>query len=178
MKTRDLVIMSLFSVLTAIGAYINIPVFYVPFTLQIVFVIMSGTILESKKAAISQILYLLMGLIGIPVFAGGIGGIQVILKPSFGYILGFIFGAYTTGKVVEKSKKQNLVIFTSATLLGLLVVYLFGVSYLYIILNLYFKKGVTIFWTIKNGILIFLPFDLIKCFIAAVVGLKIKKILG
>ncbi|SHE44886.1 MULTISPECIES: biotin transporter BioY [Caloramator] len=176
MKTRDLVIISLFSILTAIGAYINIPIFYVPFTLQIIFVIMSGIVLGAKRAALSQILYLLMGLIGIPVFAGGTAGIQVILKPSFGYIVGFILGAYTTGRIIEKVKRQNIVAYIIAGLLGLAVVYLLGVTYLYLILNIYFKKGVTMFWAIKNGILIFLPFDVIKCFIAAFVGLKINKI--
>lgn len=176
MKTKDLVTISFFSILTAIGAYINIPIFYVPFTLQIIFVILSGIVLGAKGAALSQVLYLFMGLIGIPVFAGGTAGIQVILKPSFGYIIGFIFGAYTIGKVIEKSKKQNILILILAALLGLAIVYLFGVTYLYLILNLYFKKGITIFWAIKNGVFIFLPFDVMKCFIAAYVGLKINKI--
>ncbi|WDC85841.1 biotin transporter BioY [Caloramator sp. mosi_1] len=55
----------------------------------------------------SQVVYLLMGLLGIPVFAGGTAGVQVILKPSFGYLIGFIFGAYATGKVLEISKNKT-----------------------------------------------------------------------
>ncbi|CDF58095.1 biotin transporter BioY [Thermobrachium celere] len=175
MKTRDLVKIGLFAILTAIGAYISIPFFYVPFTLQIVFTILSGILLGAKNALYSQIVYLLLGLIGLPVFSGGTGGIQTVLKPSFGYIIGFIFGAFIIGKIIEQYKNLNIINVFLATIVGLMVIYLFGVTYLYIILNLYMQKQTTLFWVLKNGFLIFLPVDMLKCFIATVIGIKLKK---
>ncbi|MCX7950699.1 MAG: biotin transporter BioY, partial [Clostridiales bacterium] len=77
-KTSDMTKIAMFSVLTALGAYIQIPIPYVPITLQVLFCVLSGIILGSRKAAFSQIIYVLIGLVGLPVFAGGTGGIQTI----------------------------------------------------------------------------------------------------
>jgi len=175
MNTKNMVKIGLFAILTAVGAYISIPLFYVPFTLQIVFTLLSGILLGSKNGAYSQIVYLLLGLIGLPIFSGGTGGIQTVLKPSFGYIIGFIFGAYIVGKIVEGYKSFNILNVFLATVVGVFIIYLFGVTYLYLILNLYMNKGVTLFWVLKNGLFIFLPIDILKCFIASIVGLKIKR---
>ena len=82
--TRDLILCALFTALSAIGAFIRIPVPLVPFTLQITFTTLAGLLLGSKKGAISVAVYVLMGLIGIPVFTQG-GGFSYVLKPSFGF---------------------------------------------------------------------------------------------
>ena len=80
--TRDLILCALFTALSAIGAFIRIPVPLVPFTLQITFTTLAGLLLGSKKGAISVAVYVLMGLIGIPVFTQG-GGFSYVLKPMF-----------------------------------------------------------------------------------------------
>ena len=90
--TRDLILCALFTALSAIGAFIRIPVPLVPFTLQITFTTLAGLLLGSKKGAISVAVYVLMGLIGIPVFTQG-GGFSYVLKPSFGFLVAFIIGA-------------------------------------------------------------------------------------
>lgn len=176
-KTSDMTKIAMFSVLTALGAYIQIPIPYVPITLQVLFCMLSGIILGSRKAAFSQIIYVLMGLVGLPVFAGGTGGIQTIFKPSFGYILGFIICAYIVGKLIELSKELNFIKTLTVSVVGVAMIYFIGAIYLYLILNFYIHKPTTIYWVIRNGILIFLPADLLKCFIATIVGIKLKKVL-
>ena len=101
MKTKNLILVSLFAALTAVGAFIRIPIPFVPFTLQYLFCAFAGILLGPKLGALSQIIYVGMGLIGIPVFTEG-GGIAYVFKPTFGYLIGFIVAAYVIGKIAEK----------------------------------------------------------------------------
>jgi len=133
-KTLSLTVMSLFASLTAIGAFIKIPLPVIPFTLQILFVYLAGCLLGSKKGMVSQLLYVGIGLIGIPVFASG-GGPEYVLKPTFGYLIGFIIAAYVIGLIIEKIKEPSLKHFIFANFIGLIIVYLFGIIYVYVSLN-------------------------------------------
>ena len=101
-KTRELVLCALFTALTAVGAFIKIPVPVVPFTLQFLFTMLAGLLLGGRLGAISVGAYAVLGLLGLPIFTEG-GGFWYLLKPSFGYILGFIVGAYVTGKMAAKT---------------------------------------------------------------------------
>lgn len=103
--TRDLILCALFTALSAIGAFIRIPVPLVPFTLQITFTTLAGLLLGSKKGAISVAVYVLMGLIGIPVFTQG-GGFSYVLKPSFGFLVAFIIGAFVNRAYCRKETKS------------------------------------------------------------------------
>jgi len=105
-NTRDLILVALFAALTAVGAFIKIPIPYVPFTLQYFFCALAGIILGSKLGALSQIIYVAVGLVGAPVFTDG-GGITYIFKPTFGYLIGFIVAAYVIGKIREKNYWVN-----------------------------------------------------------------------
>ena len=99
-----MVLCGMFAALVAIGAFIQIPGPYMDyFTLQFFFVLLAGLILGADKGAISVGCYVLLGLVGVPIFAAG-GGIGYIFRPSFGYLVGFIVSAYVTGKVCEKLK--------------------------------------------------------------------------
>jgi len=93
-NTKKMILASFFTVLTAIGAFIRIPLPFVPIVLQGLFVILSGMVLGSKWGAISQLAYVTVGIAGLPVFTGG-GGIGYVLHPTFGYLIGFIFASYT-----------------------------------------------------------------------------------
>src|SRR5208337_2009632 len=99
-KAADAILISLFTALTAVGAFIRIPIPYVPLTLQTLMVMFAGLILGSRRGALSQLLYLILGLLGLPIFAQG-GGPAYVLQPSFGFLLGFVAGAYVIGKMVE-----------------------------------------------------------------------------
>ena len=99
LSIKEMVLVSLFAAMTAIGAFISIPVGQVPITLQTLFVILSGSILGPRLGPLSQILYTILGLIGMPIFAGFTGGLQAMMKPSFGFIIGFIFASFIIGRL-------------------------------------------------------------------------------
>ena len=178
-KTRDLTLIPIFAALTAIGAFIRIPVPIVPFTLQYFFCALGAILLGAKKGALAQIVYVLVGLLGIPIFTQG-GGLSYVLKPTFGYLIGFIFGAYVIGKIRENLKVINIRNLFFAGVLGLLVIYFFGVTYMYLIYNFYFGSPMGVFSAISIGAISFLPSDLLLTFIIALVGsklyLRLKKI--
>ena len=97
-KTTNLILCSLFTALIAVGAFIKVPVPVVPFTLQFLFTTLAGLLLGSKKGAISVVAYMILGLAGLPIFSEG-GGFWYVIKPSFGYIIGFCIGTYVTGLI-------------------------------------------------------------------------------
>ncbi len=96
--TRNMVLCALFAALIAIGAFIRIPVPYVPITFQGFFVLLAGFLLGPKYGAASMLIYIAVGLVRIPVFTEG-GGIMYVLKPTFGYLIGFAVCAFVVGYV-------------------------------------------------------------------------------
>lgn len=97
----------MFAVLITVGAYIKVPVPVVPFTLQLLFTTLAGLLLGSRLGATSVVLYIVMGLAGLPVFATG-GGLGYVLEPSFGYLVGFAAAAWVTGRIAEKKQPVSL----------------------------------------------------------------------
>ena len=172
-KVTDTVLIPLFTALTAVGAFIKIPVPHVPFTLQTLMVMFAGLILGSRRGALSQLLYLILGLMGLPIFAQG-GGPAYVLQPSFGFLLGFIPGAFVIGKILEDSKNLALPKVVTALVLGQGGIYLFGLSYLYLNLNFILHKPVSPYAVLMAGFLIFLPGDILKTAIAALVMAPIR----
>ena len=100
MKLREMVLCALFIALVAVGAFIRIPVGTDVYTLQFLFTLLAGLLLGARLGAVAVGVYVLMGLVGIPVFASG-GGPSYILQPTFGYLVGFICQAYLTGALVR-----------------------------------------------------------------------------
>ena len=133
-KTKQLVFCSLFTALIAVGAFIKIPVPVVPFTLQYLFTMLAGLILGPRLGTISVTAYMLLGLAGLPIFTEG-GGLWYVLKPSFGYIIGFCIGTYVTGTLAARLKKRTVARYLAANLAGLAVVYAAGMIYYYVICN-------------------------------------------
>ena len=180
-KTKELVLMALFTALTAIGAFIQIPVPFMDyFTLQFLFVVLSGLLLGAKKGMVSVLVYLLIGLCGFPVFAAG-GGIQYILRPSFGYLIGFALASYTTGtvckKLEEKNEKLKFSHYFISCLSGMAVTYGIGFVYKYMILNLYTKTPTAIWTIIAASLPLDIPGDIVLCLLASLLAGKLRKIL-
>lgn len=173
-KATDTVLVSLFAALTAVGAFIKIPIPHVPFTLQTLVVMFAGLILGSRRGALSQVLYLVLGLMGLPIFALG-GGPAYILQPSFGFLLGFAPGAFVIGKILDDGKSPSYARILISLLLGQGVIYLFGLSYLYLNLNFILHKTISISSVFMAGFLVFLPGDILKTLIAALVAAPIRK---
>lgn len=180
LKLKEMILISIFAALTAIGAFLKIETPLVPFTLQFVFCAYAGLILGSRKGLYSQILYVLIGLVGFPIFAHG-GGPMYIFKPTFGYLIGFIVCAFVIGKMTENieeyvSVKSFIKIFASV-LTGLFFVYLFGVSYLYLIVNVYLGKAMSVQGAIAAGFLPYILSDVILSFLVAFSSIKVLSVL-
>ncbi|WP_163099863.1 biotin transporter BioY [Peribacillus alkalitolerans] len=171
-KTFSLTIVSLFASLTSIGAFIKIPLPVVPFTLQILFVFLAGSLLGSKKGMLSQLLYVGIGLIGIPVFASG-GGPEYIFRPTFGYLIGFIVAAYVIGLVMEKAKGAIFKKLLLANFIGLIVVYVFGILYLYIALNTWVGTPTSFQAVMMMGFAYSIVQDLFLVFFASVLAKRL-----
>ena len=174
LSTRYLVLCGMFTALTAIGAFIQIPVPYMDyFTLQFFFVLLAGIVLGGKKGAASVGCYVLLGLLGIPIFAAG-GGIGYIFRPSFGYLLGFIAAAFVTGSICEK-RACNYRNYFLACLAGFVVTYGIGILYKYFILNYYADTPATLAVVLLSCFPLDMPGDFVLCMVAAGVGVTLRK---
>lgn len=174
--TREMILTALFAALTAVGAFIRIPTPLVPFTLQFLFCAYSGVFLGARKACYSQLLYVGVGLIGIPIFANG-GGPAYVLQPTFGYLLGFIACATCIGYFVERWETVHFGKTLAAILAGLAFIYIAGVSYLYGIVNFYLGKTMSVSKAIAVGFLPYITVDLILSVIIAATAVRILPIL-
>ncbi|MFW0859968.1 MAG: biotin transporter BioY [Dehalococcoidia bacterium] len=171
-STRGMVFSAMFAALTAVGAFIAIPIGLVPITLQTLFVHLSGALLGSKLGALSQFIYVLVGVIGLPVFAGGAGGLGVLLGPTGGYLIGFIVGGgYLTGRLVEMRKKPGFLWIAMACVAGLIVIYILGVLQLSVIADLPLRRAIAL------GVVPFLIGDAIKIIAATFITLKLRGML-
>ncbi len=176
--TKDLVLISLFAAMTAVGAFITIPTPTVPFSMQFFFCAYAGTLLGAKRGFLSQLLYVAIGLIGIPVFTKG-GGIGYIFQPSFGFLIGLIACAFVIGWMVEHTGQLQLSKMILAVFAGMAAMYLIGVPYLYFMLNLMADPGkeITFKTAIAWGFTPFILFDSIKAVMVAVTSMAVLPIL-
>ncbi len=174
LSTKNLVLCGMFTALTAIGAFIQVPVPYMDYlTLQFFFVLLAGLVLGGGKGALSVGCYVLLGLIGLPVFAAG-GGIGYVLRPSFGYLLGFIVTAFVTGTLSERWKKSPKNYFL-ACLAGFAATYAIGIVYKYMILNFYADTPATWAIVLLSCFPLDMPGDFILCILAAGLGYRLRK---
>ena len=175
MKVRPLILTALFAVLTAAGALIRIPTPFSAITLQFFCTAAAGVLLGAKYGAVSQILYVLLGLMGLPVFAMG-GGIGYVLQPSFGFTLGLIGAAWVMGHMTRQRCDARRVALACAAGLG--AVYAVGLPYMAAILNGYMGLSLTAWQLILAGVLPFLPADALKVVLCALLFPRLRRILG
>lgn len=126
---RDLILIFSFALLTGICAKLKIEIGPVPITMQTFAVLLSGAILGSIRGALSQLVYLILGLARIPWFSRG-GGISYLLSPTFGFIIGFVLAAYLVGFLCERGWERNVKKSIFAMALGNIVLYLPGLFWL------------------------------------------------
>jgi biotin transport system substrate-specific component len=169
-NVRDMTLVALFAALMVVGAYVRIPLPMVPVTFQPFFCAFAGILLGARLGLLSQLVYIAMGLLGLPVFSGG-GGVTYIFKPTFGYILGFAAAAYVIGKISEKLKKSDVFSNLAALITGLIVIYAVGVPYTYVILKFYLNQpGARIVW---SSVVPFLVKDFLLFVLIALTAVKI-----
>ena len=137
--TQDVAVCGLFTALIAVGAFIKIVIPVgadtMNFTLQWLFVLLAGLLLGSKRAFRSVAVYLITGLIGFPIFARG-GGPAYLLRPTFGFLLGFALAAWAIGFLCEKLRPTKSVTWFFTTLAGFVIYYGMGILYFYMITHL------------------------------------------
>lgn len=175
MKTKDMILVALFTALTAVGAFIRIPLGISTITLQLLFTALAGVLLGARLGALSQAVYVLLGLAGAPVFASG-GGFQYVLNPTFGFVLGLIPTAYIIGKLTEKDGSPGRA--ALACLAGFAMLYLIGVPYMGVICNAYLGRGLTYWQILKSGMLIYLPGDCLKIAVCAILAPQLDRALA
>jgi len=168
---RQMTLISLFAALTAVGAFISIPLYPVPLSLQSLFTLLAAMILGSVMGASSQIIYVLLGVIGLPVFAGFKAGIGILFGPTGGFLLGFIISAYIIGRIAELKKEKNIFYYFLAGLSGTVIIYIIGITQLSLVTGIGVKKAITV------GMLPFLPGDILKIIAASFIASKLKSII-
>lgn len=170
------VMCALFAALIAVGAFIQIPLPHLDyFTLQFLFVVLSGMILGSKYGAVSVAVYVLLGLVGVPIFAAG-GGITYVLRPSFGYLLAFIGASAVTGLICKKLSADRFWKYLLGALGGFVVTYAIGLVYEYFMATLYLGEETTLWVIFLDCFPIDMPGDLVLCAIAALLGKRLEGI--
>ena len=167
-STRDLILAGLFSGLMIVGANLRIQFPLVPLTFQPFFAVLAGMLLGSTLGLLSQIAYLALGLVGLPVFAGGSAGILYVLKPTFGFLLGFALSAWLAGLMIGTRAKPGFPRILASAAIGLFSIYLLGILYMYAIQAVYLSKPVSLPDIIK-GMLPFFLKDAVL-FVAASAG--------
>ena len=169
LKTKQLILSSLFAAAIALLAQISIPLPFspVPITGQIFGVFLAGAILGGRWGATSVLTYIFLGTIGLPVFCYGQGGLHIVLGPSGGYLWGFVLGGYLLGKIVEKRSTYFYTVL--GMFLCMAATYSLGTIQLAIITGLDFYQGLLL------GVIPFLPLDVVKIFAAAGLSISIRQ---
>jgi biotin transport system substrate-specific component len=167
---RRTVLVSLMAALTAVGAYIHVPIGPVPIVLSTLFVLLAGLLLGSRWGLISMGLYLLTGAIGIPVFAGGKGGFAHFLGPTGGYLFGYVLSAWVTGLISERFRDSRIMQIL-AVLFGSLAIYGIGVPWLKMVMTMSWSK------TFLVGMAPFLIGDAVKGAAAFIIARSARPIL-
>ncbi|ABR31432.1 biotin transporter BioY [Thermosipho melanesiensis] len=164
MKVRDISLIALFVTLTVVGSQISIPIGTVPITLQVLMIFLTGYFLKPFQALLTQIIYLLLGIVGLPVFAGFSGGIVHLFGPTGGYLLAFPIAAL----IVAFSKKDYFSMFLYG-IFGLLVIYLLGFSVLAYHLKSFSKAFMV-------GVLPFIGIDFVKMILAVIISKRVLRV--
>ncbi len=173
---RGIILASMFAAITCVLSIITIPLPFtpVPVTLQLLGATTAGVVLGRKVGFMSQMIYVVLGAIGIPVFAGGTAGFSILFGPTGGYIFGFMACAYTIGLISEKflpnakTKMSKYIVLLGSMLLGVGIIYIFGAAQLMIVLKLSVSQA------IAGGVTPFIVPDIIKIGVGSTVAYSVK----
>ncbi len=162
---------ALMAAVTAVAAQIAIPTPPVPFTLQVLAVILSGLLLGPRYGALAQAVYVLVGAVGVPVFSEFSGGPGVIFGPTGGYLVSYPIAAAAAGlaasAVAGGVRRRALFLGFLWGCVGLAVIYALGATWLAVVTDL--PAGIIL----VQGVLIFVPFDLIKVALATLIAVAV-----
>ncbi|MBE5935912.1 MAG: biotin transporter BioY [Lachnospiraceae bacterium] len=166
-KTKYITRIGVITAIMCIIAPISIPIGEIPITFTSLILFIFIYVVGWKTTLISYIIYVLIGLVGVPVFSGYVGGVSRILGPTGGYIIGMIPLIIISGIVINNSK--NKVVNILGLIIGTIVCYLFGMIWFSFIMNIRFIMAFNI------CIVIFIPGDVIKIIMAIIIGPRVKR---
>lgn len=167
-----MILVALFASITAVFSLIPgipLPFSPVPITLQVFAVFLSGALLGAKLGGLSQIVYLALGAIGLPVFSGGTGGLSILVGATGGYLIGFPIAAFIFGYLLHKNEKFSWIHASLAVMCALLVIYIPGTLWLAYTFKLSIVKAFTI------GSLPYIPLDVVKSILVLTLAMPLKK---
>jgi biotin transport system substrate-specific component len=171
-KTKDLAYIALFAAITAVlGLVPAVQVGPVPITAQTLGVMLAGSILGARRGFLSQLLFLVLVAIGLPVLPGGGGGLAVFAGVTAGYLVSWPVAAFVIGLLTERFwARYNLAWGVVANVIGgMVVIYAIGVPWLAVVANLSFRAAIV------SGALPFLIGDLIKAVVAAAIAVQVRR---
>lgn len=166
-KTRNIALIAMMTALICVASPVSIPIGPVPISLATLVILLSVYILGMKRALIAVTLYLLIGLAGVPVFSGFSAGPAKLLGPTGGYLIGYIPMTFIAGYIIDRHYR-NRIISAGGMILATAVLYLMGTVWLA------YSAGMTFEAALAAGVIPFIPLDLVKIGIAAVLGPVIK----
>ena len=167
-STYAMVVTALMAAVTCILAPLSVPIGPVPISLTNFAIYLSLYLLDWKKGTLSYLIYLLLGLVGLPVFSGFTGGLAKLAGPTGGYIIGYIFMALVIGLIVTKTKKK-FYIYLLAMVAGTIVCYTFGTAW-YV-----FSTKTALLPALTACVFPFLPGDAIKIILASLIACQLQK---
>ncbi len=178
MKRRKLIITltlsALFCTLICVGSFIRVPMpNLIPMTLQTFFVLLTGLLLPLKASTLATVSYMVLGLVGLPIFSGG-GGLGYILMPNFGFVIGFVISSVIMSITIEKLKYLKLWQYIVISLLGVAIIYIIGILYFALFTNVYNNNDYSFVWFIQTVFLPFLPKEIICITLASLTAYKIR----
>ncbi len=174
-KTLDIVYIGVFAAIIAVCSWISIPA-TIPFTLQTMGVFTAVGLLGGKRGTLSVLIYILLGAIGMPVFAGFSGGVGIILGTTGGYIVGFLFSALLMWGM-EKAFGRGKITLIISMVVGLLVCYAFGTVW-YMIVYTHNSGAIGLSAVLGGCVIPFIIPDFIKIAVAFLLTNRLKKVLS
>ena len=168
MNTRQLTLIGVMTAVTCILGPLSLPIGVIPISFTNLAIYFAVYALGRKKGTLSYIVYLFIGLIGLPVFSGFSGGFAKIFGPTGGYLIGFIFMAFISGIFIDKFSNKIYMCFFGM-ILGTIVTYIFGTAWLA------YQAKITFNMALVVGVLPFIPGDMVKIIVASLIGPQIKK---
>ncbi|MDE5990787.1 MAG: biotin transporter BioY [Clostridia bacterium] len=162
----------IFIAFMVVSAFINIPIGTIKITMQFLVANVCALLLGKKWGTVSLVLYLALGLMGLPIFSSG-GGPAYVLQPSFGYIIGFAIGGFFAAWYREKVGKHTFKTYMIASLINMLIMDVFGTVYGAVIMYGYMHSTMGV-WAFFWAFLVpFIPIDIIKCIVGSLICAKI-----
>ena len=155
-----------------ISAFINIPIGTIKITMQFLVANICALLLGKKWGTISLILYIVLGLLGLPIFSSG-GGPAYVLQPSFGYMIGFVIGGFFAAWYREKRGKRNFSTYMVASIINMLIMDIIGTIYGAGIMYGYLHSEMgawAFFWAF---LVPFIPIDIVKCVVGSLICSKL-----